>query len=171
MPRIYRNQNCRLVYLHLVLRSGWHDHDRDLIDISIRNLAYAAGLTVSATRHALHMLETEGLIKRQGTLWAIKKWIIEDEPTPRARTRTHQKQLEIAAERRRVQDENERARELEKIQRQKEFEEGKTSFMQWYEYMAKKAAAGDAEAQKTCERNRKAYEDQQRMMAARAKQK
>lgn len=83
MPGIYRNQNARLVYLHMVLRSGYHDSDRDLIEISIRNLAMAVGLTVSATRHALACLEREKLISRDGTRWKILKWVVAELPTPR----------------------------------------------------------------------------------------
>lgn len=83
MPGIYRNQNARLVYLHMVLRSGYHDSDRDMIEISIRNLAMAVGLTVSATRHALACLEREKLISRDGTRWKILKWVVAELPTPR----------------------------------------------------------------------------------------
>lgn len=83
MSGIYRNHNARLVYLHMVLRSGYHDSDRDLIDISIRNLAMAVGLTVSATRHALACLEREKLISRDGTRWKILKWVVAELPTPR----------------------------------------------------------------------------------------
>lgn len=83
VPGIYRNKNARLVYLHLVLRSGYHDSDRDLIDISIRTLAIAVGLSVSATRHALACLERDKLISRDGTSWRILKWVVAELPTPR----------------------------------------------------------------------------------------
>lgn len=83
VPGIYRNRNARLVYLHLVLRSGYHDSDRDMIDISIRNLAMAVGLSVSATRHSLACLEREKLISRDGSKWRILKWVVADLPTPR----------------------------------------------------------------------------------------
>ena len=66
MGEIYRNQNVRLIYLHLALRSGYHDDDRDLTDISLRRLSMEAGLTVSATRHAIRILTKAGLLKRQG---------------------------------------------------------------------------------------------------------
>lgn len=83
VPGIYRNKNARLVYLHLVLRSGYHDSDRDLIDISIRNLAMAVGLSVSATRHALACLKRDKLISRDGNSWRILKWVVAELPTPR----------------------------------------------------------------------------------------
>lgn len=83
MPGTYRNKNARLVYLHMALRSGYHDSDRDMIDISIRSLAMAVGLSVSATRHALACLERDKLISRDGTHWRILKWVVAELPTPR----------------------------------------------------------------------------------------
>ena len=66
LPSIYRNHNARLVYLHLVLKCGYHDTDRDLTDTSIRQLSAAVGLTIAATRHALLQLQAVGLLSREG---------------------------------------------------------------------------------------------------------
>lgn len=76
-PKLYANANIRLVYFHLVLISGYHDQNRDLTHISIRQLAYEAGLTVSATRHALRQLEKVKLIKRQPGTTIVAKWLKE----------------------------------------------------------------------------------------------
>lgn len=80
----YRNLNARLLYLHLALKSGYHDDDRDLIATSIRRMASDAGLTISAVRHALATLERDGLVKKaeDGRL-RILKWIVAEVPTPR----------------------------------------------------------------------------------------
>lgn len=164
VPSVYRNRNARIIYLHMVLRSGWHDNDRDLIDISIRNLAFRTGLTVSATRHALHQLEHAGLVSRQGTLWAVKKFIMEEPVTPRARTKSQQKQLDAAVERRRTEAKREQEREIEATIRQQNFDQGKTSFMLWYESILEKAEHGDIEAQKSVERNRATYEQHKKNM-------
>lgn len=67
-PQLYRSSSVRLVYLHLVLKSGFHDDDRDLCAVSIRRLANDCGLTVAATRHALGLLEKAAMITRQGPL-------------------------------------------------------------------------------------------------------
>lgn len=83
---IYRNRNLRLVYLHLVLKSGYHDDDRDKIRISIRKLADEVGLTVSATRHALGRLQAEHFLARDGETWMVKKFILDNPPTPRQKT-------------------------------------------------------------------------------------
>lgn len=83
---IYRNQNARLIYLHLVLASGYHDTDRDIVDISLRALAEQTGITLSATRHALTQLESAGLLERTSDRkYHVKKWILDEPPTPRPR--------------------------------------------------------------------------------------
>lgn len=160
VPSVYRNHNARLVYLHLVLKSGWHNDDRDLIEVSLRALSANVGLTLSATRHALGQLERSGLVRRQGTTWAVKKWIIDEPVTPRAKTRQQQRQLDAMAERKREDERRDRERELETLERQRNFEAGKSSFMLWYESLVKKAQAGDEDARKSVERNRAAYEKQ-----------
>lgn len=82
-PQTYRNHNARLLYLHMALKAGYHDTDRDILDASIRRLAADVGLTVSATRHALGTLQKDGLASRQGDRWRVLKWVVIDPPTPR----------------------------------------------------------------------------------------
>lgn len=103
MGEIYRNPNVRLVYLHLVLKSGYHDDDRDLTDISLRRLSMEAGLTVSATRHAIRMLQRAGLLKRQGRTWSVLKWVMTPEITSRPKTSKAARQAAEAEERERQQ--------------------------------------------------------------------
>ena len=83
IPDVYRNQNARIIYLHLALKSGYHDNDRDRITTSIRRIAYETGTTVSAVRHTLHLLEKAQLIARDGETWTVKKWTVVEPPTPR----------------------------------------------------------------------------------------
>lgn len=87
LPEIYRNMTARLIYMHMSLKAGYHDSDRDLVTLSIRRVAAEVGVTVSATRHALHLLERSGLISREGQLWRIKKWVEEQTITTRAKTK------------------------------------------------------------------------------------
>lgn len=75
IPEVYRCLNCRLLYIHMSLKCGYHDADRDLIRVSVRNLAYRVGLTVSATRHALRILERSKLLTREGDSWRVTKWV------------------------------------------------------------------------------------------------
>lgn len=82
-PALYRNKNARLLYLHMVLKSGYHDNDRDILDKSFRILAAEVGLTLSATRHAVAQLEAAGLLKKEQGSWRVKKWIVQEIPTPR----------------------------------------------------------------------------------------
>lgn len=83
IPGIYGNHNARLLYMHLALKAGYHDEDRDLVQLSIRNLAMDCGLSVSATRHALKVLQKERLLSRQGTAWKVFKWLVPPPPSPR----------------------------------------------------------------------------------------
>lgn len=79
-PRVYKNHNARLVYLHMVLKSGYHAEDKDQIRTSIRRVAMSVGLTVSATRHALAQLERDGLLQRIEGGWSVRKWVLESYP-------------------------------------------------------------------------------------------
>lgn len=87
LPEVYKNSTARLIYMHMSLKAGYHDSDRDLVTLSIRRVAAEVGVTVSATRHALHLLERSGLISREGQLWRIKKWVEEQTITTRAKTK------------------------------------------------------------------------------------
>lgn len=158
VPQVYRNPNARLVYLHLALKSGYHDDDRDLTDISIRRLAAAVGLTTSATRHAIAQLQTARLVDRQGPVWHVKKWVVESNITPRAKTARQQRQIDEAARRRKEEEERAREDAIEAQRRAILDAAGKTSFMLYYEGLQKRAAAGDQEAAQLVERHRKAYE-------------
>lgn len=83
IKEVYRSINVRLVYLHLALRCGYHDDDRDKVNSSIRSLAADAGVTVSAARHALAQLLKNGLLeKRQDGLYVVK-WCQEKTPSKR----------------------------------------------------------------------------------------
>lgn len=83
LPSVYKNKNARLIYLHMVLRSGYHDNDRDVIDTSIRRLASEIGTTVSTVRHALKLLERNGLITRDSERTKVTKWLQQEAITAR----------------------------------------------------------------------------------------
>lgn len=87
IPAVYKSESVRLVYLHLVLKAGYHDDDRDRAQVSIRRLAAAVGVTVSATRHALEVLQRAGLLTKKDQSWIVKKWLVQEVPTPRTQTR------------------------------------------------------------------------------------
>lgn len=83
MPEVYRNQAARLLYIHMALCAGYHDDDRDLVRQSLRVMAARAGLTLSAVRHAIGLLQRAGLVSREGEAWRVKKWFVDTPPTPR----------------------------------------------------------------------------------------
>ena len=158
IPAVYKNQNARLVYLHLALKSGYHDDDRDLIDISIRRLAMATGLTVSATRHAIAQLERARLLVKEGPFWHVKKWIVESTVTPRAKTAKQQKAIEEAARRQAEQEQRQREQAIEQQRREQLAAKGKTSFMVYYEGLVERANAGDIEAARLVQKHKSSYE-------------
>lgn len=83
IPEIYRNRNATLLYLHLCLKSGYHDNNRDWYRRSIRGLAEETGLSFSATRHAIHMLEKYKLLTNKEGWWLVRKFVGEQKITPR----------------------------------------------------------------------------------------
>lgn len=112
-PQIYRNIHARLVYIHMALKAGYHDDDRDICRLSIRNLAADVGITVSATRNALLQLEKSGLISKSSDCWIVKKWVQMDVPSPRTQATVAKKATGIAdAIRKNDQELEERSRQI-----------------------------------------------------------
>ena len=151
---VYKNVKCRLVYLHLALKSGYHDTDRDMIDISLRNLAWQVGITVSATRHALAMLQRYHLLTRQGNLWIVKKWTVQDTITARPKSQRQQRLQDDEEARRRQREREERQEAAARQEREQLHASGKTQFMVWYEQQLELADQGDSDAQRAVERHR-----------------
>lgn len=145
-PTIYRNTNARLVYLHLVLKSGYHDNDRDLVALSLRRIAAEVGLTLSATRHAIGQLEKAQLLNRQGPVWFVKKFVLEKTITPRTKSEKKLKEAEIR-ERERVIKEEQELREKEEIRKVKEMKKaGRNPLFEMVKELMRKAENGDVEA-------------------------
>ena len=87
-PDLYRSESVRLLYLHLCMRCGYHDDDKGLVRQSIRAMASDTGLTISAVRHAMRVLEKWSLLKRYRGKLYVRNWC-EEQPitTPAKRTR------------------------------------------------------------------------------------
>lgn len=171
MPAVYRNINARMLYLHMVLVSGYHDDDRDRTIKSIRSLAEETGLTLSACRHAIKVLTQARLIMRDGPVWIVRKYIQEPSITPRAKTRKQQQERTNLEERQRTQQETERKREEFSVYRDKLEQEGKTPFMEYYESLMARADAGDVSAASLVQRHRHTYEEQKAAVEERKKRK
>ena len=156
---LYQNINVRLVYLHLVLKSGYHDYNRDMISISLRQLSTEVGITLGAVRHALEILTKAKMIYKKDNVFHVRKWIVEQKITSRA-TKIRQEQ---AIQNQKDRESADKAREEEYKRRQNRIDElrkqGKTEYMLYYENMMKKAQNGDLDALKIVERNRSIYEE------------
>lgn len=161
---VYRNIHARMLYLHLVLTSGYHDDDRDVSTKSIRQLAMEVGLSVSACRHALHVLIKAGLLKRDGPIWIVRKYILDEPITPRAKTKRQAQDQARAATRNQQQDDWEAALAIDRARRAATEAQGKTPYMVYYESQMVKAAAGDVDAQRVVDRQRKVYEHHKQAM-------
>lgn len=157
-PTLYNNQSIRLVYLHLVLRSGYHDHDRDLAQLSIRRLAREVGLSVGAVRHALTQLLKCQMLVRQGPMLQVRKFIVEQPISKRSRNKREEKQ-ELARKERIEQQERQAAkRKVADEQRAAFLAQGKTSFMIYYEEQLQLAQNGNPEAAHFVETQKATYE-------------
>lgn len=112
-PQIYRNIHARLVYIHMALKAGYHDDDRDICRLSIRSLSADTGITVSATRNALLQLEKSGLISKSSDCWIVKKWVLQESPIPRTQKTVSNKDSKLSAEiRKNDQEQEERSRQI-----------------------------------------------------------
>lgn len=145
-PTLYRSEAVRLIYLHLVLRAGYHDHDRDLCGLSLRRLVQETGLTISAVRCAIKRLMAAQLIERQGPLWKVKKYLLDQPITPRAKTEAQAKRRKADEITEQINEEHRREIALQEERRKRLRAQGKTSFMVYYEEQQAKAAAGDPQA-------------------------
>lgn len=161
---LYKSANCRLLYLHLILKCGYHDDDRDLLHTSFASMASSLGITLSACRHAVSMLERAGLLKRDGNVWLVKKFVAQEPITPRPKTVKTAKQSDVI--KRRQQDQERRELEIEQSRHERELLEkkGKTPFMVYYEGLLAKAANGDMEAADAVKRQAKMYEQHKQAM-------
>lgn len=146
LPAVYRNQHCRMLYLHLTLASGYHDDDRDQLRTSIRRIAADTGISVSAVRNALKQLEKYGLLTRNGETWSVKKFILEKSITPRIRSEKKRKEAEAAARAASIQEEQERREKEAKKKYLEERKNGRNPLKDMVKEIMLKAQQGDEEA-------------------------
>lgn len=159
-PLLYRNPNIRLLYLHLCLKSGYHDYDRDILDISIRQLASDVGLTLSATRHALHILKTSSLISMEGSTIRVKKWLMDEKISKRSKNKKDE--LHEVQQREFVRRQEALEKDIaERKQTRKLYEEkGLTSFILFFEQKYQDYLDGSPDAISSLRRNLSTYLEQ-----------
>lgn len=110
IPPVWTSSSARQLYVYMCLACGFEDYNRDILTKSIRGLAYDAGLTVSATRHALGILTRSRLVKKTVAGYKVTKWFETPTISPRGDGRRRQtaedkRQAEILRERDRKQRE------------------------------------------------------------------
>lgn len=93
IPDVWRNPNAVRLYYFMAMKCGYHDNDRDVLKISLRNLSYMAGLTLSATRHALKVLAAHQLLAQSNDAFVIKKFVLDQTITPRSSNKKRQAEI------------------------------------------------------------------------------
>lgn len=151
-PQIYRNNNAKLVYLHLVLISGYHDEDRDQTPISIRQICYDTGLSLSAVRHSLKVLISAGLLTRTGITWTVKKFVLDKPISPRIRSEKKRTAAENLERERIIKEEQSQREKEEKRKYQEEIKAGKNPLKEMVKDLMKRAQNGDEEAAENLKR-------------------
>lgn len=145
-PQIYRNNHVKLVYLHLVLISGYHDEDRDQTPISIRQICYDTGLSLSAVRHSLKVLISAGLLSRSGITWTVKKFVLDKPISPRIRSEKKRSAAENLERERIIKEEQSQREKEEKRKYQEEIKAGKNPLKEMVKGLMIRAENGDQEA-------------------------
>lgn len=150
----WRSSSARLIYFYMCLKCGYHDDDRDIIKISLRELSARLGLTLSAVRCALSLLISQGLITSSGiSSYKVTKWA---EPKEISRRKT-KREKEIA----RIDEVRQQEKEMEKAKRAEEIKQaaGKSSYQLRIERLQAAAAKGDQAAAKQLEKVMKQEKD------------
>lgn len=150
----WRSSSARLVYFYMCLKCGYHDDDRDIIKISLRELSSRLGLTLSAIRCALPLLISQGLIASAGhSTYQVTKWA---EPKEITRRKT-KREKEIA----RIDEVRQQEKAMEKAKREEEIKKaaGKSSYQLRIERLQAAAAKGDPAAAKQLEKVMKQEKD------------
>ena len=151
-PQIYRNNHAKLVYLHLALISGYHDEDRDQTPISIRQICYDTGLSLSAVRHSLKVLISAGLLTRSGIIWTVKKFVLDKPISPRIRSEKKRSAAENLERERIIKEEQSQREKEEKRKYQEEIKAGKNPLKEMVKDLMKRAQNGDEEAAENLKR-------------------
>ena len=151
-PQIYRNDHAKLVYLHLALISGYHDEDRDQTPISIRQICYDTGLSLSAVRHSLKVLISAGLLSRSGITWTVKKFVLDKPISPRIRSEKKRTAAENLERERIIKEEQNQREKEEKRKYQEEIKAGKNPLKEMVKDLMKRAQNGDEEAAENLKR-------------------
>lgn len=150
----WRSSSARLIYFYMCLKCGYHDDDRDIIKISLRELSARLGLTLSAVRCALPLLISQGLITSSGpSCYKVTKWA---EPKDIGKRKT-KREKEIA----RIDEVRQQEKAMEKAKREEEIKKaaGKSSYQLRIERLQAAAAKGDPAAAKQLEKVMKQEKD------------
>lgn len=86
-PPLYNCLSARIIYFHLVLKSGWGEKNQDFCRASIRSLQADLHLSFSAVRHGLDVLVKTSMIRKVDGGFLVRKFCTPAQPGKRAKTR------------------------------------------------------------------------------------
>lgn len=113
---IWRNTNVLRLYYFACMKCGYHDNDRDILQISIRKLSYLLDMSISAVRHSLKVLHAAGLIiPVQESTYRVIKWVDNQEISKRKSKRELQLQVESMTREQQRQQQEQLEQEQKKI--------------------------------------------------------
>lgn len=144
IPAVYRNQHAVKIYLHMVLKCGYHDDDRDIIRLSLREMSYRLDISLSAVRHAVRILERYQLIRRVDSVWRVNKFVATNSRAISKRSSNTTRDELAKQERERLAAEREQ--EEKKAAAFARRHGGKSSFQVYLDTLKVKADAGDVDA-------------------------
>lgn len=158
LPAVFRCRSAVWLYLVMAMKCGYHDNDRDILDMSLSQLANASGMTIGAVRHAVKVLQAARLLKRDGHIWTIRKWLPEQTITPRRQTKRAERLVQKRLDEEREQQQREAAMEAERRKNDAIWASGKSPFIVYCEDLKRRADEGDESAAAAFKRNQSAYE-------------
>lgn len=103
IPELYRNKNAVLLYVHLCLKSGYYDYNRDCYKRSVRMLSAETNLTIAAVRHAIKLLTKHRLVVTKDGVLIVRKYL-KNELAPVRKTKEQERLQIIRNERETVQE-------------------------------------------------------------------
>lgn len=149
---IWSNINALRLYYWACMKCGYHDNDRDILQISIRNLSYRLDMTISAVRHSLKVLQAASLIiPVQESTYRVIKWVDNQEISKRKSKRELQLQVESMTREQQRQQQEQQEQEHKKIiekERKQRQQRGESVLDMRIRNARQAAAAGDEYAKK-----------------------
>lgn len=150
---IWSNINALRLYYWACMKCGYHDNDRDILRVSLRDMSHRLNMSLSAVRHSLKVLQAASLIiPVQESTYRVVKWIDNQEISKRKSKRELQLQVESMTREQQRQQQEQYELEQKKIiekQRKQRQQRGESVLDMRIRNARQAVAAGDEYAKET----------------------